>query len=81
MGWVRRLRNRADAPKVEIGVAADFADFLAHATERGALAQAIVEAQSQSQRSELVAAQREAQGTIVAEPVADRGYVPVKKQV
>ncbi len=68
MGWVRRLRNRADAPKAEIGVAADLADFLAHATESGALTQAIVEADSHSEQSELVPAQREQQGTIVAEP-------------
>lgn len=81
MGWVRRLRKRADAPKAEIGVAADLADFLTHATERGALAQAIVEAQSESEQSELAPARREAQGTIVAEPAADRESAPVKEQV
>ena len=69
MGWVRRLRNRADAPKSEIGVAADLADFLAHATESGALTQAIVEAaQSHPEQSELVPAPREQQGTIVSGP-------------
>jgi hypothetical protein len=71
MGWVRRLRNRADTPDAEIGVAADLADFLEQATERGALAHAIDEAQSQSERSEPDRAQREKQGTVVAEPTAD----------
>jgi hypothetical protein len=71
MGWVRRFRNRADTPDAEIGVAADLADFLEQATEREALAHAIDEAQSQSERSELDRAQREKQSTIVAEPAAD----------
>jgi hypothetical protein len=68
MGWVRRLRNRADAPEAEVGVASDLADFVAHATESGALAQAIVQAQSHSEQSDLAPEQREPHGRIVAEP-------------
>jgi hypothetical protein len=44
MGWVRRLRSRGDVSEAQTGIASDFADFLAHATEGGALTQAIVDA-------------------------------------
>jgi hypothetical protein len=71
MGWVRRWRNRRDAREAQTGIATDLADFLAHATERGALRQAIVDA-SQSEQSQLTPAQDEAQGGIVAQPETDR---------
>ena len=71
MGWVRRLRKRGDAGEAQTGVASDLADFLARATEGGALRQAIVDA-SQSEQSRLRPAQGEAPSDGVAEPGTDR---------
>ena len=41
MGWLRRPKDSANGRASETGVASDLAAFLAHATEGGALRQAI----------------------------------------
>jgi hypothetical protein len=41
MGWFRRQKHSGDDRAAEIGVASDLAVFLVHATEGGALRQAI----------------------------------------